>query len=100
MKTVSTLAAVAALAIVVPVQAHNSTKPNPPQSHKCTPHTVAYRVGGTLVSGSLTKDAGTKNKYSGALTVHVVRADKHAKSGKGTDVIYNLAGARVHFGKG
>jgi hypothetical protein len=98
-KTVAALAAVAAVAIVAPVQAH-SPKPHPPKSHKCTPHAVSYRVGGTLMSGSLTKDAGTKKTYSGSLMVEVLRANKHAKSDKGTSKLYTLAQTKVHFGKG
>lgn len=103
MKAVAVLAAASVLAVVAPVQAQNPKpappKPHPPKSHKCTPHAVAYRVGGTLVSGSLTQDAGTKKTYSGTLTVHVVRANKHAKADKGTDKAYTLDHARVHLGK-
>lgn len=95
MKTVLALAAVAALALVAPVQA-DSPKPHPQKSHKCTAHAVSYRVSGTLVSGSLTKNSD--NTYSGTLTVHVTKANNHAKADKGTDKEYTLdhAKAKLH----
>jgi hypothetical protein len=92
------LGLIALVALVAPVQAKTPkpAKTHPLTSHKCTPHGVAYRVSGTLVSGSLTKNAdGT---YSGDLTVHVLKANKHAKADKGTDKGYSLdhAKAKLH----
>jgi len=63
------------------------------KSHKCKPHGVAYVVGGTLVSGTLT--ANTDGTYSGTLTVHVTQANHHAKAVKGTDQTYTLTNAKL-----
>jgi hypothetical protein len=81
--------ALVALAVAIPAAA----KSPPPKSHKCKPHAVSYRVAGTLLSGALTANAdGT---YSGTLTVHVTRANHHAKADKGTDKGYTLDHAKV-----
>src|SRR2546423_11011430 len=93
MKKLALLAVIALVALVGPAQAKPS---HPPKSHKCTVHKVAYRVSGDLVSGSLTKESdGT---YSGTLTVHVKKTNKHAKADKGTDQTYTLdhAKAKLH----
>jgi hypothetical protein len=85
------------VALVAPVQAKTPKAPTQaPTSSKCTPHGVAYRVSGTLVSGALTKN--TDGTYSGDLTVHVSKANKHAKADKGTDKTYTLdhAKAKLH----
>jgi len=90
------LAAVVAAVAVAPVQAKGPAPkpPTPPKAQKCQPHPVAYVVSGKLNSGTLTANAdGT---YSGSLSVHVTRTDKHApKAIKGTDVSYTLANAKV-----
>jgi hypothetical protein len=96
------LAAVLALGVgVVPAAAkpaHPSHPQHPSQSHKCTPHAVAYTVGGTLVSGSLTSDG--RNTYSGTLVVHVTKANHQARADKGTDKSYALAHAKIQLGHG
>jgi uncharacterized protein with von Willebrand factor type A (vWA) domain len=51
-------------------------------------------VGGTLVSGTLTPGSG---KYDGTLTVHVTKANKHAKADKGNDVTYTLSNAKLEL---
>lgn len=82
------LLGVLALAVVAaPVQA------KAPKAQKCQPHAVAYEVSGTLVSGSLT--ANSDGTYNGTLTVHVTKAEHHAKVDKGTDKSYTLDHAKV-----
>jgi hypothetical protein len=93
MRKIAFVALLALVALVAPAQ---GKAPKPAKSHKCTAHAVSYRVSGTLVSGSLTKNAdGT---YSGDLTVHVTKANSHAKADKGTDKSYTLdhAKAKLH----
>lgn len=100
MKKLIVLVAVALATSVVPALAKNPnpTKPkHPAQSHKCQPHKAAYTISGTLVSGSLT---GTKHHYSGSLTVHVLKANKHARGDKGKDVPYTITNANIQLGKG
>ncbi len=94
MKNIIVLALALAIAVVAPVQARDAK--HPPTSHKCTPHAVSYRVSGTLVSGSLTKNSD--KTYSGTLTVHVTSANDHAKGDKGTNRTYTLdhAKAKLH----
>ncbi len=83
-------AALALMAVVVPAQA---------AKHKCVAHAVSYEVSGTLAStGSLT--ANSDRSYSGTLTVHVTRANQHAKADKGTTKTYTLDHAKVTFGNG
>jgi len=94
MKKFALLAVLAVVALVGVGQATAKTG----KSNKCQPHKVAYVVHGKLVSGSLTKNSD--KTYSGTLTVHVTKADKHAKSQKGTDQTYNLDHAKGKLGKG
>jgi hypothetical protein len=82
------LLGVLALAVAAPpVQA------KAPKAQKCQPHAVAYEVSGTVVSGSLT--ANSDGSYSGILTVHVTKAEHHAKADKGMDKSYTLDHAKV-----
>jgi hypothetical protein len=99
-KKLTLLSLLALVALVVPAQAskpkHHGKPDKPGKSHKCVAHKHAYRVSGTLISGSLTQNSdGT---YSGDLTVHVTGANKHAKADKGTDKSYTLdhAKAKLH----
>src|SRR5881275_884264 len=94
MKKFALLAILAVVALVGAGQAAGA----PSKSNKCQPHKVSYDVHGKLVSGSLTKNSD--KTYSGTLTVHVTKADKHAKSQKGTDQTYNLDHAKGKLGKG
>jgi hypothetical protein len=84
------------VAVAVPAQAAK-TKPTP---SKCQPIAVSYVVSGTLVSGTLTRDAGKTKTYSGTLTVHVTKTDSHAKADKGLTKTYTLSHAKVSFGAG
>ena len=94
MKAIAVLATLAAVALIAPAQAKNPNAHGP----KCTPKAHKYKVRGTLVEGSLTKNAdGT---YSGDLTVHITKADHGYKSEKGTDQPYTLDHAKVHIHKG
>ena len=86
------LMTVSALAILAMPGASLAKAP-PPKAQKCQPHAVAYVVSGTFVSGSLT--ANSDGTYSGSLTVHVTKANNHAKSDKGTNKAYTLTSAKV-----
>lgn len=88
------LIALSALAILALPAASLAKGPKPaPTAQKCQPHTIAYVVSGRLVSGSLT--ANSDGTYSGSLTVHVTKTNKHAKAAKGTDQTYTLTSAKV-----
>jgi opacity protein-like surface antigen len=94
MKKFALLAVLAVVALVGAGQAAGA----PSKSHKCQPHKVAYVVHGKLLSGSLTKNSD--KTWSGTLTVHVTKTNKHAKSQKGTDQTYNLDHVKGKVGKG
>ena len=65
------------------------------KARKCKAHGIAYVAGGTLESGTLTKNAdGT---YDGTLTVKVAQANHHAKADKTTSKTYTLDDARVNL---
>jgi hypothetical protein len=73
---------------------------HPGNSHKCLAHNVAYVAAGTLVSQTLSKDAGTTTPagtYSGELTVAVTRTNHHAAADKGTTKTYKVEHVRVTF---
>jgi|GEM_PF-1307469 len=93
--TLAGLLSAAALAVAVPAVAKPS---HPSTSHKCTPHKVAYTAYGKLVSFSGTKTG--KDRYTGTITVHVTKANHHARADKNGDVTYNLNNTVVKFGKG
>ena len=89
MKKLVLLAVFAVAVTVAPVQA----KGPGPKAQKCQPHPVAYIVSGTLAGGSLTLNSdGT---YSGSLTVHVTKANNHAKAIKDTIQTYTLANTKA-----
>ena len=96
-----TAAIIGALAVAVPAvakPAHPGKPAKPTTSHKCTAHKVAYDASGTVVSWAATKNGdGT---WSGTITVHVTRANHHAKSDKGNDTPYTLTNAKVVLGHG
>lgn len=75
---------------------HAQTAPHG-KSHKCKPHKVAYVAVGTLVSQTLTQDAGAKT-YSGTVVVNVTRTNHNGKADKGQQVTYTLTKARITFG--
>jgi hypothetical protein len=90
-----------AAAVAVPAQAHETkSHEQPAQSHKCTPHSVAYTAAGKLESADLTQTqgAGTEtrrdDRWSGDVTVDVKRASHHGATGSQT---YTLDNARVRF---
>jgi hypothetical protein len=65
-------------------------------SHKCTPHKVAYVASGTLVLTTLKKNAdGT---YSGEVTANVKHTNHHAAADKGKMTTYKVENVRVTFG--
>jgi hypothetical protein len=90
MRMIVALGVLALAVAAAPVQA------KAPKAQKCQPHAVAYIVSGTLVSGSLT--ANSDGSYSGSLTVHVTKANDHAKADKGSNKSYTLdhAKAKLH----
>jgi hypothetical protein len=94
-----TAATASALAISGPAAAKppHSHPTHPVTSDKCTAHQTAYRAAGTLASWGATKTGD--GKYTGTLTVHVTRANHHARGAKGTDVAYTLSAAKVVLGK-
>lgn len=95
MKKIMLIAVFVAAIVAAPVQAKPPKPPKPTPPNKCQPHAVSYVVSGTLKSGSLTLNAdGT---YSGTLTVHVTKANKHAKADKNTDKAYALTNAKVNL---
>jgi hypothetical protein len=65
-------------------------------SHKCTPHSVGYVAGGTLVSQTLTKNSD--GSYSGEVTVEVAHTNHHAVADKGKTVVYKVTNIKVTFG--
>jgi len=93
MKRFVLLALLAVVALVGGGQAATASS----KSKKCTPQKVAYVVHGKLVSSMLSKNSD--KTYSGTITIHVTKADKHAKSEKGTDKTYTLDHAKGKFGK-
>jgi hypothetical protein len=85
---------------------------HPGNSHKCTPHNVAYVAAGTLVSQTLSKDTGGTpaagrasstphpnhdGTYSGEVTVEVKRTNHHAAGDRGTTKTYKVEHVRVTF---
>lgn len=94
MKKIALLAVLAVVALVGGGQAAGAST----KSNKCQPHKVSYDVHGKLVSGSLTKNSD--KTWSGTLTVHVNRTNKHAKDQKGTDQTYTLDHVKGKVGKG
>ncbi len=70
-------------------------------SHKCTPHSVAYVASGTLVLATPPLTTLTKNTdgtYSGTLEVAVTHTNHHAAADKGKTVIYKVTSVHVTFG--
>lgn len=109
MKRFALLAAVMALAIVVPAEAkthpsHPAHPAHPSQSSKgsngsgrgCTARNEGYNASGTLTSATLTP-AMKKDHYDGTITVDLTRANHKASTGTQT---FTLTNARVRFGKG
>jgi hypothetical protein len=70
------------------------------ESHHCAPKTIGFHASGKLVAQALTQTAGADtstrrdDRYSGTLTVEVVRANHRAPKGAQT---YTLDNDRVHF---
>src|SRR5262245_690667 len=73
----------------------------PPQSKRCRPHAVAYRVSGKLVSSSLTlSGSGPHKSANGILTITVTSANKAARNAgvtKGSTQPYTVTGAHVTY---
>jgi hypothetical protein len=82
---------------------HHPSTP-PPQSKKCKPHAVAYRVSGKLVGSSLTlRGSGGRQTASGMVTITVTSANKAAKDAgvtKGSTQPYTLTGGHVTYAHG
>jgi hypothetical protein len=76
----------------------------PPQSKKCKPHAVAYRVSGKLVSSSLTLSGGGGHRSAnGMVTITVTSANKAAKDAgvtKGSTQPYMLTSAHITYAHG
>jgi hypothetical protein len=97
-KKLALLSAVAALVVAVPASAKKPPG-NHPDSHKCTPHNVAWIVSGTLTTWSLTLDTGGKT-YSGTVTMNVTRSNRHAEGAEGPGMTFTVTAAHVRFGHG
>jgi hypothetical protein len=72
--------------------------PSPAKPHKCSPHAVAYRVAGSLVSATLTPTA--KNRADGTVTIAVTGANRPARQAgavAGSTQAYTLSDARVSY---
>jgi hypothetical protein len=103
MNKLAAIAAVAAVGLVAPAQAHKpdgAGKPDKPANaakaaKKCAPRSVGFNAAGSLVSSALT--AGEAGRYSGTMTVTVMRANHGAAKGEQT---YTLTNARVNFRAG
>lgn len=100
--TLLTLALMGAPVAAFAHPSHPSHPPHPTHSlgtpHKCSPHAVAYRVSGSLVSASLT--AAGKGRASGAVTITVSganRAARRAGATAGGTQTYALSEARVGY---
>lgn len=65
------------------------------KSHRCQPHAVAYVVGGTLVSQTLTEEEGSHHTYKGEVTIEIKRSNHHALADKGTTKTYTVEGVHV-----
>ncbi len=65
------------------------------KSHHCQPHAVAYIVGGTLVSQTLTEEEGSHHTYKGEVTIEIKRSNHHALADKGTTKTYTVEGVHV-----
>lgn len=92
--------AAGALAVAAPAGAtatHHPHPAHPVKSHKCVAHRAAYIVSGTLVSWNATKTS--EDTYTGAITVHVSKANHHAAGARGSDVTYTLDQSKVLLGK-
>lgn len=92
---------------------HPGKPDHPGQSHKCTPHKVAYVASGLLVSQTLTLDGGAPGPtvtaiaaalhpdahgtYSGDVTVDVKHTNHHARGDKGKTVTYTVSHVHVTF---
>jgi hypothetical protein len=100
-----TLAVLALAGTAAGAQAH-PPKPKPDHGvhgHNCKPRSIGLHASGTLVSQALTQTAGMDtstrrdDRFSGTLTVQVVRASHRAPTGAQT---YTLDNDRVHFDAG
>ena len=107
MKKLTICTGLAALALVVPAQAHKpdgaGSKNKSANSHskRCTPKNVGYNARGVLVESSLTQSAGADtptetgdDRYSGTVKVNVTRANHKGLKGEQTFTVTNV---RVNF---
>ena len=112
MRSIVMCTLVATVAVAVPAQAKPGAEPRPEKAAKpakaakaaaaksCTPRAVGYNARGILVSQALIQTAGRDtaergdDRYSGELTVDVVKANHRAAKGEQT---YTVTDARVRF---
>jgi len=104
MRKIPIFAGLAALALAVPAQAHESPGKGPrskvAKPGKCQPRAVGFNARGTLVSSSLTQTAGAAtperrdDRYSGSVTVNVTKANHKVPKGEQTLTLDN---AKVKF---
>ncbi len=111
MRRIAMCSIAAAAVVAVPAQAKPAKPPKPAKpavaqgnpskpAAKCTPRAVGFNARGTLVSSTLTQTGGAStdergdDRYSGTLTVDVVKANHRAPKGPQT---YTVADVRVKF---
>ena len=107
MNKLAALAAVAAVGLVAPAQAHKpdtagksdkaakAQKAGKGVASRCKTRSVGFNASGTLLTSALT--AGEDGRYSGTIAVTVTRANHGAPKGEQT---YTLTNARVKFRAG
>jgi hypothetical protein len=104
MRKLAAIAALVAVALVAPAQAHKpdrlakadgATKAAKGKARRCAGRSVGFNASGTLVSATLT--VGEPGRFSGDLVVTVTRANHGAPKGEQT---YTLTNARVNFRDG
>ncbi len=112
MRRIAMCSIAAAAVVAVPAQAKPVKPPKPAKpavaqgnpvkpAAKCTPRAVGFNARGILVSSTLQQTGGTSttdergdDRYSGTLTVNVVKANHRAPKGMQT---YTVADVRVKF---
>jgi hypothetical protein len=110
MKKLAAIAALVAVGLVAPAQAHRpdtagkpaeaakadkSAKAGEANARRCAARSVGFNASGTLLTSALT--AGAPGRFDGELTVTVTRSNHGAPKG---DQTYTLANARVNFRTG
>lgn len=98
MRKTAMLAVLGALVLVVPANAHKSTRPAKPATpHPCVAHEAGYNARGTLVKAGTILTPSGHHRYSGTIEANVTRANHHGATG---DQTFTLTNAKVKFHHG